>query len=461
MSPTRAGNAADKASAGPPEARGIVSFVVIWCGSALSQLASASTNFAMTVWLWERSHAALPIIVLELCSYLAVVALSPVGGVLADRWGRRRTLVLSSLLGALVIGCLWLLYGLGALSETYVYLSMLALGASITLQYPAMASTITALVPPAQYARANGLLSLSVSVSGVVAPALGALLMSSANLGVVFMADIASYAIALATLVMRAPRASPPAHPKTSGPTARDPAISGATKGGARLRADLTLGFRFIAGQPGLLALQVCFFAFYFAGMFGVLLAPMVLARTDGNNAVLAGVLSAAGVGGVLGGLATTAFGILRARPLYVIFVGFVVTGLLGQLPYGLSTSTSVWWATSFVGAFVFPFILAAHQTIWQTRVPVEIQGRVFAARRVLTESAGPIALLLSGPLADHVFEPAMRGPLGSSAGWLVGTGAGSGMALLLVLSGLLSVVTGCVGFRVVRLPTGERDADR
>ncbi|MFF5126960.1 MFS transporter [Streptomyces syringium] len=451
MSRTRAGNAADKASAGPPEGRGIVSFVVIWCGSALSQLASASTNFAMTVWLWERSHAALPIIVLELCSYLAVVALSPVGGVLADRWGRRRTLVLSSLLGALVIGCLWLLYGLGALSETYVYLSMLALGASITLQYPAMAATITALVPPAQYARANGLLSLSVSVSGVVAPALGALLMSSANLGVVFMADIASYAVALATLMMRAPRPSPSPQPKTSGPT----------KSGARLRADLTLGFRFIAGQPGLLALQVCFFAFYFAGMFGVLLAPMVLARTGGNNAVLAGVLSAAGVGGVLGGLATTAFGILRARPLYVIFAGFVVTGLLGQLPYGVSTSTSVWWATSFVGAFVFPFILAAHQTIWQTRVPVEVQGRVFAARRVLTESAGPIALLLSGPLADHVFEPAMRGPLGSSAGWLVGTGAGSGMALLLVLSGLLSVVTGCVGFRVVRLPAGKRDADR
>ncbi|WP_370423513.1 MFS transporter [Streptomyces sp. QH1-20] len=451
MSRTRAGGAADKASAGPTEARGIVSFVVIWCGSALSQLASAGTNFAMTVWLWERSHAALPIIVLELCSYLAVVALSPVGGVLADRWGQRRTLVLSSLLGALVIGCLWLLYGLGALSETYVYLSMLALGASITLQYPAMAATITTLVPPAQYARANGLLSLSVSVSGVVAPALGALLMSSANLGVVFLADIASYAIALATLVVCAPRSSPSPHPTTAGPT----------KSGARLRADLTLGFRFIAGQPGLLALQVCFFVFYFAGMFGVLLAPMVLARTDGNNAVLAGVLSAAGVGGVLGGLATTAFGILRARPLYVIFAGFMVTGLLGQLPYGISTHTSVWWATSFVGAFVFPFILAAHQTIWQTRVPVEIQGRVFAARRVLTESAGPIALLLSGPLADHVFEPAMRGPLGSSAGWLVGTGAGSGMALLLVLSGLLSVVTGCVGYRVVRLPTGERDAAR
>ncbi|MFI1252214.1 MFS transporter [Streptomyces netropsis] len=452
MSRPRAGHPADKASAGSPETRGVVSFVVIWFGSTLSQLASASTNFAMTVWLWERSHAALPIIVLELCSYLAVVALSPVGGVLADRWGRRRTLVLSSLLGALVIGCLWLLYGLGALSEAYVFLSMLALGASITLQYPAMTSTITALVPPGQYARANGLLSLSVSVSGVVAPALGAFLMSATSLGVVFMVDVGSYAVALATLLVRVPRSSAPSD--AGGPP------GDTAKAGARLRADLTLGFRYIAGQRGLLALQVCFFAFFFAGMFGVLLAPMVLARTGGNNAALAGVLSAAGVGGVLGGLATTAFGILRARPLYVIFTGFIVTGLLGQLPYGVSTSTSVWWATSFVGAFVFPFILAAHQTIWQTRVPVEIQGRVFAARRVLTESAGPIALLLAGPLADHVFEPAMHGSLGSSAGWLVGTGAGSGMALLLVLSGLLSVVTGCVGFRAVRLSTTWRDVE-
>ena len=70
--------------------------------------------------------------------------------------------------------------------------------------------------------------------------------------------------------------------------------------------------------------------------------------------------------------------------------------GLLGQLPLGVSGSPVAWIAASFISSFLFPWIQAANQAIWQSEVPAAVQGRVFAARRVMTESAGPIVLLVA-----------------------------------------------------------------
>jgi len=66
-----------------------------------------------------------------------------------------------------------------------------------------------------------------------------------------------------------------------------------------------------------------------------------------------------------------------------------------------------------------------------------------------------PIATLAAGPLADYVFEPAMRegGRLTGTFGWLVGTGPGAGMSLMILLTGLAAMMVGfgAYGVRVVR----------
>jgi len=66
-----------------------------------------------------------------------------------------------------------------------------------------------------------------------------------------------------------------------------------------------------------------------------------------------------------------------------------------------------------------------------------------------------PISQLLAGPLADKILEPAMAegGSLAPVFGWLVGTGAGAGIALLFVVTGLMAAMVGLGGylFRDVR----------
>ncbi|HVO42088.1 MAG TPA: hypothetical protein VMT34_05685, partial [Aggregatilineales bacterium] len=102
-----------------------------------------------------------------------------------------------------------------------------------------------------------------------------------------------------------------------------------------------------------------------------------------------------------------------------------------------------LWAIGGFAGAFFIPFILGPNQALWQDKVPPGLQGRVFAIRGMLTLIANPVGMLLGGLLADHVFEPALLpgGALSGVFGGLVGTGPGSGMALMFVMTSTIGML--------------------
>jgi hypothetical protein len=124
--------------------------------------------------------------------------------------------------------------------------------------------------------------------------------------------------------------------------------------------------------------------------------------------------------------------------------VGFIALAAVGDLLMGLRPSAIVIGAGFFLLLFCIPLAAGASQAIFQTKVAPEVQGRVFATRSMISSSIMPLAHLLSGPLADGVFEPLMHtaGPLGQSwIGRALGTGPGRGIGLLFVLSGTLLLV--------------------
>jgi len=77
------------------------------------------------------------------------------------------------------------------------------------------------------------------------------------------------------------------------------------------------------------------------------------------------------------------------------------------------------------------------------------VQGKVFAARRMIAWVANPLAMLLAGPVVDKLMTPAMMpgGALAGTFGGLVGTGPGAGIALMLVFTGVLGVLVGLGGY--------------
>lgn len=114
-----------------------------------------------------------------------------------------------------------------------------------------------------------------------------------------------------------------------------------------------------------------------------------------------------------------------------------------------------MWALGAFCGAFMVPLINSSNQAIWQAKVVPDLQGRVFATRRLIAWFVTPVATLLAGPLADVVFEPMMSTPsfLSVNFNWLVGFGAGAGMSLIIIVCGLAMSGVGVSGYgvRVIR----------
>ena len=214
-------------------------------------------------------------------------------------------------------------------------------------------------------------------------------------------------------------------------------------------------GFRYIFKRPSLLGLQTIFLiGNFFATMAYTLLAPMILARTDSNSLIFGSVETAGAVGGVVGGLLMSAWGGTKKK-VHGVLVGWAISGFFGVTLMGIGKGLPVWALGSFIGAATVPLINSSNQAIWQAKVAADLQGRVFATRRLIAWFVTPLATLIVGPLADLVFEPAMSEPsfLSSTFSGLVGYGAGAGMALIMVFSGLAMTGVGLGGYgvRVVR----------
>ena len=110
---------------------------------------------------------------------------------------------------------------------------------------------------------------------------------------------------------------------------------------------------------------------------------------------------------------------------------------------------SQTWLITTFLAALFWPIIGSSQQSIWLSKVPSQIQGRVFAARFLMTQIPVLIALGMTGILADRIFEPAMMpgGSLTPLLGGLFSTGLGSGMAVQYSLFAIFGVILGLSGY--------------
>ena len=125
------------------------------------------------------------------------------------------------------------------------------------------------------------------------------------------------------------------------------------------------------------------------------------------------------------------------------MFLGWGVSGLLGLIGFGLGRGLAVWLPMAALSAMAFPLSQSASNTIWQSKVAPDIQGRVFSARRMLAWMVDPIMPVVAGLIADKVTEPAMAG-----GGWfartfagITGGGPGSGMSLQFLFAGMIYLV--------------------
>jgi MFS family permease len=423
---------------------GMVVFTTAWLGQVVSLLGTAMSNFALTLWAYEITGQATPLALVGFFFVTPMVLLGPLVGVLVDRGNRKLMMALSDLSAALVALIVLVLYTTGSLQIWHLYLTATMSGIFQGFQWPAYSAAIALMLPKEQYARANGMMELAGNASGVFAPLLAGALIGPLGLEGILVADLASAVVAVGALIfVHIPQ----------------PVRSEAgRKGEGHFFKQALYGFRYILARPSLLGLQTVFLlGNFFNGLSNAVVAPMILGRTGNDELTFGSVQSAGAVGGVVGGLVMSVWGGPRRR-VHGVLLGWFCIGLLGRTSFGLGQTLLVWATFMFLRAFFSPIVNGSNQAIWQSKVPPDVQGRVFTARQFIAWLVLPLSSLLAGPLADRVFEPAMApgGSLVPTFGWLVGHGTGAGMALMLVITGLLAALAGLGGY----LFTAVRDAE-
>jgi len=414
---------------------GMTAFIVIWIGQIVSLLGTAMSQFALTLWTYDVTGKATPLALVGFFFVTPMVVLGPFVGVLVDRSNRKLMMMLSDLAAALVTVIVLILYATGNLQIWHLYITATISGIFQGFQWPAYSAAITLMLPKEQYVRANGMLELAGNASRIFAPLLAGALIGPLGLAAILIVDLVSAAAAIGTLLfVHVPQ---PARTEAG------------REGEGSFMKEAGYGFRYIFARPSLLGLQTVFLVGnLFSSLAFAVLAPMILGRTGNNELIFGSVGSAAAIGGVIGGLAMSAWGGPRHR-VHGVLLGWFCTGLLGSTVLGLGRTLSVWAAGAFLGSFFDPMINGSNQAIWQAKVAPDVQGRVFTARMFIAWLVMPISQLLAGPLADQILEPAMAegGSLTPVFSWLVGTGTGAGIALLFVFTGLLAALTGLGGY--------------
>ncbi len=416
-------------------------FLIVWLGQTISVLATNMTGFALTIWAYQETGSATALGLMQVCFITPFLLISPIAGVMVDRQNRKLMMMMSDLgAGAATIAIL-VLQATGHLQIWHLYITAIVTGTFNAFQWPAFSAAITTMLPKEQYTRANGLMSLIEAGPGVFSPLLAGALMPVIGFTGILLIDVATFILAiLALLIVFVPQPQRTAE---------------GIKAEGSLLKEAAYGFRYIFERPSLLGLQLVFLmGNLMSGIAGVVVAPMILSRTNFNQQTYGMVQSVMAAGAVMGGVLISVWGGTKRR-VHGVLLGWMFSSLIGQTLLGLGRDLPLWLAAAFLGTLFIPWVNSSNQAIWQAKVAPDLQGRVFSARRLIAWITQPIAPLIGGPLADFVLEPAMRegGWLAGTFGWLVGVGPGSGMALVLIFTGLCAALVGVGGyaFRAVR----------
>lgn len=421
----------------PKRPTGLTGFLIVWSGQIVSILASGMSGFALTIWMFQQTRSATAMGLMQVAYILPFLLLSPIAGVMVDRYNRKLMMMVSDLTAVTATSGILLLQAFGALEFWHLYIAAVIFGLGNTFQWPAYSAAISTMIPKEQYGRANGLMSLMEAGPGVLAPILAGALLPVLGLTGLLLIDVLTFFIAIGALLL----VHVPQPEKT---------VEGQKESG-NLWREAAYGFQYIFARPSLLGLQmIFFFANLFSNMAWTVFTPMILLRTHDNSIILGSVNSAAAVGGVVGGLIMSAWGGLKKRT-HGVLGGWILVGLLTAL-FGFGLVPAWWIPVIVLHEMIGPLINTSNQSIWQAKVAPDLQGRVFSARRLIAWFTNPISPVIAGLLADHWLEPAMTSGAGALArtfgGW-VGNAPGSGMALLLIFAGLGPVLVGAAGYFV------------
>ena len=392
MRPSGAASAADD---GTPQRLFNRHFLLLWQGQTVSGVGISLSQIATVYWLLQETGSATTMGLVSMAAALPGVILGPVGGAIADRYSRKRLIVIGDCLLGVAALCLGFAFlavdgAVGAKVAALVVSGVLT-GIVSSFFRPAVMASIPNLVPTTRLSTANAMNSFSMTASMGIGTAIGGVLFRLLGAPALFLANGVTYLVsALSETFIRVPQTLPQAPPSMR-------ALFSA------FVSDVATGLGHVWNRPGLRNMVLAFAVLNLVSAPTGVLLPILLDQHRGLAPDWFGYLMAAMAAGNVAGMA---------------FAGVVRIDGPARLAYGLTALFTMAAATFLIGVAESPYLLlaanavngvfmgimtVAFTTLMQATTPDELRGRVMSVMMTVIGGTVPLAMGLAGVLADAV----------------------------------------------------------
>jgi MFS family permease len=359
-------------------------FSLLWTAQLISTAGSSLTDLAAGIWVYQQTGSALAVGLTLMATAVPSLVVGLLAGVYVDRHDRKRIMIVTCLVQAVVVGFIALAVGTESIVGLY---ALLLLNAGVKQFFdPAHDSLIPEMASDEELSAANAFLSIASFGSTAIGFAGAGLLASTVGVTLAFVIDAATFVVAAGLIALMG---------RYTMPVPEEDATV------AVIVANLKSGMAVLFGTPIIRSLfLVGAFMFVAFGLWNVLLLPFsirILGATEFEYGLQEGLTS---VGFVVGSLFMARFAARLPEPVWII-VSMVGMGIAG-IAYALATSVPFAIMLVTISGFLQPPSSVSRSVLLQRATPREMRGRVFSAFYVMRDVIFLVGMAGAG-LADVV----------------------------------------------------------
>jgi MFS family permease len=357
-------------------------FRVVWAGTFASNVGTWMQNVLLGAFALKLTGDPAYVGLVYFAQLGPLLFLAPVGGALADLLDRRKLLIWMQLEQVVFSVLLAVLAAAPHPNRWAIFGCVLLVGIGNALSGPAISALLPTLVPREDLPGAVSLQSVQMNLSRVIGPAIGAPLYALFGVGTVFGLNAATYAFAIASLVVAK---YPPRHLRTEAESPLQRFLS---------------GFRLASADPLIRRILVTMTTFSFFSLTFVGLMPEIAdANFDiGPKSIVYGLLYATfGLGAAMGAVSVGTYLAHRSKALIArrSLAGFAVVLTV----FAVVRSAALAFPAAFVLGFVYFMVITALSIALQQHLDDAIRGRIMALWIMAFGGVVPLGVLAGGAL--------------------------------------------------------------
>ncbi|MCR5105735.1 MAG: MFS transporter [Eubacterium sp.] len=401
-------------------------FLLLWSGEFISSIGGGLTSFGLSVYVFQKTGSAASTALVALLAFLPVLLLSPIAGVLADRYDRCLLMMLGD--GMSGLGLIYILICMftGEAKLYQICIGVLISAVFSSLLEPSYRATVTDMLTKDEYSKASGMMSLAGSARYLISPMLAGILLGVSDVKLLLIIDICTFVLTvICTAIVRKSR------------------LSKHTKTNESFIESFKAGWEAITEKKGIFILIVISSIITcFMGAMQILVEPMIL---DFESSKVLGISETVCASGML--CSSIIIGIVGIRKNFtrVLSISLAMCGL-AMIGFGFKENIRLICGFGFMFFFMLPFANNCLDYMTRTNIEATKQGRAWGLISFLSQIGYVFAYGGAGLLADKIAE-------------IKHIGVGRGAAMVIMISGALLCVMALsiLRFRSIReLEKGE-----